>query len=245
MLLSHRSGYGEYDQTFMEDLIRDPTRIRTLDDWTGPVRRNAPAAPGEFRYSDINFVIQAHVIDAAAGTPATAFIESQFLVPYHLDHTAAADQREIAGLVQGYAGATSLFGRDAMIDAGRLVYHPQFESGGGGYVSTASDLARWIALFGTSTLFSRARWTEASLATHSGEQGAGAYGLGIHIDQTPLGTAYGHSGYIPGYVSWVRWYESAQVAVAIQTNTSDRARLVWDGYDLSDRIAARVASACH
>ena len=81
--------------------------------------------------------------------------------------------------------------------------------------------------------------------THSDPETGNAYGLGIHIDRTPLGTAYGHSGYIPGYVSWARWYEGPSVAVAIQTNTSDQARLAWDGFDVSDRIASGVAAACH
>jgi D-alanyl-D-alanine carboxypeptidase len=245
MLLSHRSGYGEYDNVFMEDLIQDPSRVRTLDDWVGPLRRNPPGEPGEFRYSDINFVILAHVIDRVAGSSATSFIRSQFLLPYHLDDTAASDTREIAGLVQGYAGPENFFGRDTMLDSGKLIYNPQFESGGGGYVSTAPDLARWIALFATSTLFSSALWREASVPTHQNPETGGAYGLGIHIDQTPLGTAFGHSGYIPGYVSWARWYEEASVAVAIQTNTSDPTRLDWDGFDLSDRIAAKMVSVCH
>jgi hypothetical protein len=46
-------------------------------------------------------------------------------------------------------------------------------------------------------------------------------------------------------VSWARWYEEASVAVAIQTNTSDPTRLDWDGFDLSDRIAAKMVSVCH
>lgn len=111
-------------------------------------------------------------------------------------------------------------------------------------MSTAPDLALWIALFGTSTLFSRARGADASTATHSDQKGASSYGLGIHIDQTPLGTAYGHSGYIAGYLSWVRWYAAPSVAVAIQVNTSDEARITWDGYELSDRIAKGVAAVC-
>ncbi len=132
-----------------------------------------------------------------------------------------------------------------MIEDGKLLYNPQFESGGGGFASSAPDLARWITLFSTATLFSPARWREASEVTHRDPETGAAYGLGIHIDATPLGTAYGHSGYIPGYVSWARWYAGPAVAVAVQTNTSDPARLTWDGFELSNRIASRVAAACH
>lgn len=245
MLLSHRSGYGEYDGTFMQDLIKNPTRVRTLSDWLGPLKRNVPGAPGSFRYSDLNFVILAHVIDRAAGMTATEFIRTQFLSPYNLSNTGAADKRDISGLVQGYAGPENFFGRDAMIDSGKLLYNPQFESGGGGFYSTAPDLARWITLFGTSTVFSKSRWNEASTVTNKNENNGKGYGLGIHIDETRAGTAFGHSGYIPGYVSWARWYAKPSVAVAIQTNTSDRERLKWDGFEISDAIALKIDGICN
>jgi hypothetical protein len=34
------------------------------------------------------------------------------------------------------------------------------------------------------------------------------------------------------------------IAVAIQTNTSDRARLTWDGFDISNRIVRKIEMAC-
>ncbi len=244
MLLSHRSGYGEYDETFMRNLISDRTRVRNLSDWVGPLRRNPPGEPGSFRYSDINFVILAHIIDRVAGMPATDYINAQFLKPYRLDQTAASDSREISGLVAGYAGPGNFFGGDSMIELGKLIYNPQFESGGGGYVSSAPDLARWITLFGTSTVFSPARWSEASTPTNKDAKTGRSYGLGIHIDETSAGIAYGHSGYIPGYVSWARWYEKPSVAISIQTNTSDRDRLRWDGFDISDAIALKIENRC-
>lgn len=245
MLLSHRSGYGEYDEIFMKDLISDRTRVRNLSDWVGPLMRNPPGEPGPFRYSDINFVILAHIIDHVAGIPATDFIRTQFLSPYHLDRTAVSDRREITGLVPGYAGPGNFFGGDSMIESGKLIYNPQFESGGGGYVSNAPDLARWITLFATSTVFSESRWIEASTATNKDEKTGKGYGLGIHIDETSAGIAYGHSGYIPGYVSWARWYAKPSVAIAIQTNTSDRERLKWDGFQISDAIASKVGNRCN
>ncbi len=244
MLLTHRSGYGEYDETFMKDLINDPTRVRKLSDWIGPLRRNPPSDPGNFRYSDINFVILSHIISRAAEMPATDFIRDHILLPYRLGQTAASDRREISKLVAGYAGPGNFFGGDSMINSGKLIYNPQFESGGGGFVSSAPDLARWITLFGTSTVFSPARWSEASRPTNKDPKTGKGYGLGIHIDDTPVGVAYGHSGYIPGYVSWARWYEKAAAGIAIQVNTSDRNRLAWDGFEISDAIASGIEARC-
>ncbi len=245
MLLSHTSGYGEYDGSFMEDLIRQPLRMRTLSDWLGPLRRNAPGAPGTFRYSDINFVLLAELVSATSGEPWDRYIAREFLRPFGLRRTAAALSPRISGLAPGYAGPENFFGRDAMMQAGRLIYNPQFESGGGGYVSTASDLAKWIVRLGAANAYSPRSWAAASTPTHPVDDKGRTYGLGIHIDRTAQGTAYGHSGYIPGYVSWVRYYADAGIGVAIQTNTSDPARLPWDGYDVMDRLVGQLSAACH
>ena len=45
-------------------------------------------------------------------------------------------------------------------------------------------------------------------------------GLGVEIVDTPLGTAYGHGGFFPGYLSLVLWYPDAGISVALQVNSS-------------------------
>ena len=244
MLLAHKSGYGEYDATFMEDLIHDPLRQRSLTDWLGPIQRASPDPPGTFRYSDINFVLVAEIVSATSGERWDQYIDRNFLRPFGLSHTRAALSPSIAGLTPGYAGPKNFFGRDAMMESGRLIYNPQFESGGGGYVSSAPDLARWIVRLASANAYSPSSWALASAPTHPPDDKGNTYGLGVHIDRTSLGTAYGHSGYIPGYVSWVRYYEVPGIAIAIQTNTSDKSRLRWDGYELMDTLAGRIVASC-
>ena len=87
MLLAHKSGYGEYDATFMKDLIRDPLRPRGLTDWLGPIRRDTPDPPGTFRYSDINFVLVAEIVSATAGERWDHYIDRNFLRPFNLSQT--------------------------------------------------------------------------------------------------------------------------------------------------------------
>lgn len=245
MLLSHTSGYGEYDGPFIESLIDQPARVRVMADWIGPLLRNPPSPPGTFRYSDINFVLLAEIIAKAAGRPWADYIDDAFLRPFGLTGTRAALSRRVPGLTPGYAGPKNFFGRDAMLEKGALYYNPQFESGGGGYVSTAPDLARWIVRLAAANAYSPAMWRQASTPTHPKDAKGDSYGLGIHIDSSPLGTAYGHSGYIPGYVSWVRFYERPGIAIAMQTNTSDDARIPWDGYKVMDELAKTIVATCH
>lgn len=244
MLMSHTSGYGEYDGVFMEDLIANPARKRELPDWIGPVQRNPPSPPGTFRYSDVNYVLLAAIIEETAGQSAYAYIRQTFLVPYNLSATRPADSVRVEGLVAGYAGKSNFFGTDKMLNNGKLYYNPQFEWGGGGFASSSADLAKWIVLFSAGDAVSRERWAEVSRPVFVDAQTGDGRGLGIHIDQSPLGTAYGHSGYVPGYLSWVRWYEDAGIAVALQANASDDERVSFDGYDVIDAIAVRIDAVC-
>ena len=46
------------------------------------------------------------------------------------------------------------------------------------------------------------------------------YGIAVAIHENgPFGTTYGHSGWIPGYCSNLRYYPKYGVAIAFQINT--------------------------
>ncbi|MEO5588183.1 MAG: serine hydrolase domain-containing protein [Gemmatimonadaceae bacterium] len=147
MLLSHLSGIGEYDGAFMTSLIKEPLRPREQGDWLNVIRRNPPVRvdAGKFRYSDLNYVALAMVRDTVTPSGAYAAINTAFLQPLGLTATVPSTAPRIAGLVTGYDGSGSMFGRDAMMENGSLVYNPQFEYGGGGFASTPRDLRSGIS----------------------------------------------------------------------------------------------------
>lgn len=245
MLLDHTSGYGEYDHPFMESLVGEPLRRREPEDWLGVIRRGAAPESGATRYSDLNYILLAMVLDRASGGTAYEAIETRFLGPLGLAATSPADQPTIDGLAAGYAGESGLFGADKVLRDGRLIYNPQFEWGGGGFVSTPSDLAQWLAALGSGQVLSAEKWGQALARPASAAASADHwYGLGFHVDATPAGRAIGHSGYIPGYLSWVRWYPEAALAVAVEVNSSDSERVREDGFDWLDALARQVAQAC-
>ena len=47
------------------------------------------------------------------------------------------------------------------------------------------------------------------------------YGLGVIIRQTPMGVAYGHSGFFPGFLTELIYFPEHHVCIALQTNSSD------------------------
>ena len=47
------------------------------------------------------------------------------------------------------------------------------------------------------------------------------YGLGVIIRDTPLGPAWGHSGFFPGYATEMLYLPDHRMALALQINLSD------------------------
>lgn len=247
MLLKHTSGIGEYDGPFMESLIHEPKRERVAKDWLDAIRRQSPVASdsGVFRYSDLNYVVLAMVLDAVESAGAYAAIQREILTPLQLQATAPSVSTVIDRLVMGYDGERSMFGQDAMMVNGALIYNPQFEWGGGGFVSTPSDLANFMSAFRNGRIFADSLWAMVIARPNGVDPNSNGWrGMGVHVDSTSLGFAYGHSGYMPGYVSWVRWYETLGVSVAMQVNASDQARMIDDGFEWVDSVAALTASQC-
>ena len=247
MLLKHTGGIGEYDRPFMDALIREPARERQTNDWLDVIRRHAPVAAdtGTFRYSDLNYVVLAMVLDAIEPLGAYAAIQQEILTPLQLYATAPSVSTKIERLVVGYDGERSMFGQDAMMSNGALIYNPQFEWGGGGFASTPTNLANFMTAFRRGRIFPDSLWIIAIAKPNGVAAEVHQWrGMGVHVDSTSLGSAYGHSGFMPGYVSWVRWYETLGVSVAMQVNASDEARLIDDGFDWVDSVAAITSLHC-
>jgi D-alanyl-D-alanine carboxypeptidase len=243
-LLSHTSGYAPYDQAFMRQLAQEPLRERDHAERLEPLFRNRPlAAPGErFAYSDLNYVLLATLMEAVTKEPAYAEIDRRFVSTLALRNTAPSTSPRIPGLVPGYAGAANAFGGDKMLREGALVLNPQFEWAGGGYVSTASDLAVWMAAFCSGKAFPPGLWPEVAAGVPAPTLGSGArYGLGIVMQPTRAGMSYGHGGFFPGYVSWVRSYPQVGLTLAVQVNSSDDAAFKRSVRDLLDDAAESFA----
>jgi D-alanyl-D-alanine carboxypeptidase len=125
-------------------------------------------------------------------------------------------------VVQGYAGPNNPFGgSDEMIKGGRFVVNPQFEWTGGGYATTAQDLARWAKMLYEGKAFSLQLLPEVLDGMPAPILGRETkYGLGVIIRKTSAGTSYGHSGFFPGYLTDMMYFPDYKAAVAVQVNTS-------------------------
>ncbi len=242
-LMTHTSGIVRYETSpgFLADLGADPMRTFT------PEQRlrylfdlEPPFAPGEgWEYSDSNYILVAMLVERATGRPAYDEIRRRYLDPLGLDDTVASDRPDIPGLAQGYAGAGNPFGgSDEMLVGGRLAINPQFEWGGGGFASTAADLARWTREVQEGRAF-EARLLDEFRAGPRAPLGPGArYGLGVILLELSSGPAWGHSGFMPGYRTEAYYFPEGAFALALQVNTSAPGALPTPPLRMLDGLAA-------
>jgi D-alanyl-D-alanine carboxypeptidase len=236
----------EFKPEFTEQLAANPDRIWLPEELVAFVLdEKAPFAAGKgWDYSDTNYIVLGMILERLTGTRAYDEIQKRFLVPLKLSGVVPSDRREIPGLVQGYAGKGNPFGGvDGMVVDGKLVIQPQFEWAGGGFATTAVDLARWMLAVQVGKAFAPALLEQASQGVPSRLGQGIQYGLGMILWPTRHGPARGHSGFFPGFVTEVRYYVDHGFAVAMQVNTSVGRALGRPLGVMVDELVASVLSA--
>ena len=86
------------------------------------------------------------IMEDLTGTKLYDEVQRRFLRPLQLTRVQPTTSRRVPGLVPGYAGPRDPLGLpDEVMTNGVFVINPQFEWTGGGYATSARDLARWGA----------------------------------------------------------------------------------------------------
>jgi D-alanyl-D-alanine carboxypeptidase len=225
-LMNHTSGLVRYEfkDQFTKDLTANPEKVwKPAELVAYLLDEKAPFEAGKgWDYSDTNYIVLGMIIEKVTGRKFYDEANRRLIKPLKLTDTIPQDGPRLKGLVQGYAGPNNPFGgTDAMIVNGKFAINPQFEWTGGGYASTAHDLARWAKMFYEGKAFSAEllpQVVEGVAAPMLGRESK--YGLGAIIRKTPVGTSYGHSGFFPGYMTDMMYFPDQKIAVAVQVNTS-------------------------
>jgi D-alanyl-D-alanine carboxypeptidase len=227
-LLTHRSGLPDHVGT--EAFVRDVAKR-----WSEPGNPFPPEAliayvldkpalfkPGEgYAYSDTGYILVGLIIEKATGHTYYDEVTRRFLKPLHLTLTGPSS-RNMPGLAAGYMPKENPFGLPTKTTSapGVMTYNPVEEWTGGGLVSNSLDLANWAkALYEGHAMAGPYLDALLRATPRKGGDPAHGYGLGVFVDATPLGTTYGHGGWIPGYASDMIYYKDYRVAIAVQINT--------------------------
>lgn len=227
MLMTHTSGLVRYEMNprFTADLRASPDKAWSPEEEIAYLLDASPpfAAGQGWDYSDTNYIVLGMILEQITGTKVYDEVQRRFLGPLGLRQIVPSTSRRIAGLVPGYAGPRDPLGLpDEVLPNGVFVINPQFEWTGGGYATSALDLARWGHALYTGRAVSPAvvtLMTEAAVPARLGPETK--YGLGVIVRaSTPAGPTWGHSGFFPGYQSELLHAVESRVTVAVQVNTS-------------------------
>jgi D-alanyl-D-alanine carboxypeptidase len=92
---------------------------------------------------------------------------------------------------------------------------------GGGLYNNPQDLVRWARALYEGKAMEGDYLSEllGSAVPTGADRPDQSYGLGVAISENPFGRAYGHSGFFPGYLSFMRYFPDRGIAVALQINT--------------------------
>ena len=225
-LMNHTSGLVRYEfkEQFTKDLTANPEKVWKPAELVAYLLDEKPpfAAGKGWDYSDTNYIVLGMIIEKVTGRRFYDEANTRLLKPLKLGDTIPQDGLQLKGVVQGYAGPNNPFGgRDEMIKDGTFAINPQFEWTGGGYVSTAQDLARWAKIIYEGKAFSPELLPQVVEGVQAPMLGGETrYGLGVIVRKTSQGVAYGHSGFFPGYMTDMMYFPDHKVAVAVQVNTS-------------------------
>lgn len=196
-----------------------------------------------FKYSNHGFGLLGLVIEAITGEPYRAWIEREIVE--------AADLRETQSDMPIAKATPFARGHTPRLPVGRRLVVPgeYLENAirpAGGFISTASDVARFFAQLspnakrsllsaGSRREMTRKHWRNPHTSLE------GYYGLGIMSGITAGWDWFGHSGGLQGYISRTCVIPRCDVTITILTNATDG----WAGFWIDGAMQILRAFATH
>lgn len=246
-LLTHTAGMPEYvaKEGVWSVIKTNPDKVWTPFERLAFILDDAPLfeAGKGFSYADTHFILLGMVLERIHGQPLEVQ-ERALLKELGLKATEIANRRDLKGLPVGYSSLPDFFHMPAKtLVGGRYAFNPQLEWAGGGFVSTAADLARWgRALYGGKVLKAeslKAMTTPFGVKTDLSD-GAG-YGLGTMVWFTPQGEAWGHTGFVPGFNAVLHHLPKEGLTLALMCNSDGAFRGPGrTAMAVAQRILARI-----
>jgi len=224
MLMNHTSGIPEHvlKPEFITAMKAEPDKVWKPEELIAYILDAKPLFPAGkgFSYADTNYILVGMIVERVTKKNLYAEVERRVLKPLKLRDTIPSDRRILPSVVTGHSRPQSPFGFEGpIIIDGKFLFNPQMEWTGGGFASTAEDLARWAKLLYEAKAFGKAYRDQMVAGAEVREALGSGYGLGAQVWKTDLGTSYGHGGWFPGYLSQMEYFPNEKIAVAIQFNT--------------------------
>jgi D-alanyl-D-alanine carboxypeptidase len=217
-LLGHRSGIPDYYDLLDEHAGGPQTEFQRV--WTPteilaalPTERTPSGST--FAYAETNFLLLSLVIEHVRGRPLADVLRDGGLAVDGLQRLVyQPDQRPTEPMAMP-AGASSavleIRGGYLPSLAAATAYHAS-----GAIASDARSLARWWRALCAGEIVSQASLTEMS--TFEPAAYLGSYGLGVYNPANGYAEGFGHTGQLPGYMSWAACLPKDGAVIVVLTN---------------------------
>jgi D-alanyl-D-alanine carboxypeptidase len=215
-LLGHRSGLPDYYELGPLEFIQaDAQRVWTPTELLAlvPTERITPGLT--FAYAETNYLVLKLVIEHLRGRPLADVLRNGALAIEGLERLVhqpdemptepmampAGESHDLVETIGGYLPSL----------ANATAYNAS-----GGIASDAVSLARWWRAFCAGEIVSQASLTEMS--TFEPAAHLGRYGLGLYNPADGYASAFGHTGQLPGYMSWAACLPEDEAVIVVLTN---------------------------
>lgn len=244
MLLKMRSGLYGYtaDPELAKAMDADPAKSWTPQEVLAIAFRHPPsfAPDASYEYSNTNYALLGLIAEKVGGRPLAQQFQERLFGPVGLTQTSLPAENDTAmpspyshGYMYGgsyYALADDPYPADmqAAAKAGTLKpidythQNPSYATAAGGAISTADDLATWMAGLVTGKVFDadyNEQWRNSLQAEDPDNPDGQKYGYGISYQRFgPNAAMYYHGGELPGFNSFMGHDPDNEVTLVIWTN---------------------------
>ena len=220
-LLNHTSGLFDYER---DDNVLAPYLSGNFGHAWAPrqlvdiaVSHPPLFAPGaQQSYSNTNYVVAQLIVEALTGRPLGDELERRIFRPLRLRKTSYPLTPAIPGR---HAHGYMVVGQPPAIDVTGI--SPTISPGSGAILSTAREVAAFYGALLSGRLLERdeLRAMTTTLPVGGGTDIPGQrYGLGLGSFPTSCGTAWGHNGTQPGYMTWAYASRNGARQAVLMTN---------------------------
>jgi D-alanyl-D-alanine carboxypeptidase len=215
-LLGHRSGLpDDYDLVF-DRVAAEPQKVWAPAEILAllPPDRTAPGT--SFAYAETNYLVLQLVIEHVRGRPLVAVLRNGgALAVAGLDRLAYQPDERPTGHVAMPRGGPS-----TLLDA-KGGYVPSLATASahhasGAIASDSPSLARWWLALCSGRIVSQASLT--AMSTFQPAPNIDGYGLGLYNPAIGYADGFGHTGELPGYMSWAACLPDEGAVIVVLTN---------------------------
>ena len=218
-LVYHTSGLPNYTNLFQDEANNSESKTNTdVIDRLEELEPKVNFAPGKkYQYSNIGYLLLASIVERVSNQKFETFLEERIFIPLKMDDTKLLISQEMKEDWKKDKITKAFY---AYPEDSKMVKKYEGIYGQAKIYSSVEDLLKWDIVLKENTLISQA---DKDFIFSPGELNSGEktnYGFGWYLkNEEPYGKLVYHSGYWPGYLTYIdRHIDTGYVIILLQNN---------------------------